>query len=59
MINAIYVNARKALTVIAALNVMFSLKGKVKCEQASFLLGSERPDIPESMVADLQKARSA
>ncbi|CAK0893343.1 unnamed protein product, partial [Prorocentrum cordatum] len=55
LINTIYTKARKALTVIAALNVIFSLMGKVNCEQASFVLDSKRPDIPESMMADLRK----
>jgi hypothetical protein len=54
-IRAIYASARKALSVIAGVNVILEVPAAMKKEQASFLLTAQRADLPAALVEHLSK----
>ena len=53
---AVFDAAKSAITLIAALNVLFELSGKEKMTQAAALLEKKKDALPRSVVVELQKA---
>ena len=53
--HALFADGRKAVTVIAAVNVVLELKGESQLSQVSALLAKKRADLPKALVAALEQ----
>eukprot|EP00959_Pyramimonas_sp_CCMP1952_P311466 6518498-Pyramimonas_sp.AAC.1 len=59
MVNTTYVSARRAVTAIASLTVVCTLRGQAKSDEADYLLKNKASDILRALLKELEKLVAA